>query len=138
MCLSLYDNQSKASRYRKWLINLKKRANTNPNKQYIHTHTKADTTQDKRKAICGLVHNRVSHRQLIADSCFFIQSAFLYQKIGAFSPLTFKVIIDKYELIFILNLVFQLILWFSFVPFSFFVWMISFYFMLGPSSFQFL
>ena len=41
--------------------------------------------------------------------------------IGAFSPLTLKVIIDKYVFIAILNLVFQLILCFSFVPPLFFL-----------------
>ena len=48
--------------------------------------------------------------------------------IGAFSSLTFKVVIDKYVLIAILNLIFQLILYFSFVSFYFFGWMLSFYF----------
>ena len=38
---------------------------------------------------------------------------------GALSPLPFKVIIDKYVFIAILNLVFQLILCFSFILFFF-------------------
>ena len=43
-------------------------------------------------------------------SCFFIQLAALCLLIGVFSPLTFKVIIDRYVLIAILVLVFQLCL----------------------------
>ena len=39
--------------------------------------------------------------------------------IGAFGPLTFKVVIDKYVCNAILDLVFQLILCSSFVPFLF-------------------
>ena len=39
--------------------------------------------------------------------------------IAAFSPLTFKAIIDRYVFTAILNLVFPLILCFFFVPFSF-------------------
>ena len=46
---------------------------------------------------------------------FFIQSATLSLLVGAFSTLTFKVIIDKYVFITLLNPVFQLILCFSFV-----------------------
>ena len=56
---------------------------------------------------------------------------------GAFSPLTFKVTIDKYVFNAILNLIFRLILCFFFVL-SFLGWMISFYLMLVPSSFSFL
>ena len=40
---------------------------------------------------------------------------------GAFSSLTLKVIIDRYMFIAILNLAFQLILYFFFVPFLFFL-----------------
>ena len=58
----------------------------------------------------------VSCRQHIVGSFFPLQSASLCLLIGAFSPLTFKVIIYKYIFIAILNLVFQLILCFSFVP----------------------
>ena len=36
MCLSLYDYQTKANRYRKGLTHLKNRVNTNKNKHYIH------------------------------------------------------------------------------------------------------
>ena len=61
----------------------------------------------------------VSYRQRIVGSCLFIQSATLCLLNGAFSPLTFKVIIDKYVFNAILNFVFQLILCFFFVPFSF-------------------
>ena len=53
---------------------------------------------------------QVSYRQHIVGSCFVIQSAMLCFLIGAFSPLTFKVIIDKYLYIAIVNLVFQLIM----------------------------
>ena len=45
----------------------------------------------------------------------FIQSATLSLLVGAFSTLTFKVVIDKYVFITLLNPVFQLILCFSFV-----------------------
>ena len=62
---------------------------------------------------------QVSCIQHIVGSCFFIQSATLCLLIGEFSPLTFKVIIDKYVFVAILNLVFQLILCFSFVLFFF-------------------
>ena len=41
--------------------------------------------------------------------------------IGAFSPLIFKIIIDTYVFIAILNFIFQLIICFSFVPFIFLV-----------------
>ena len=61
----------------------------------------------------------ISCRNHIGGSCFFIQSSTLCLLIKAFSPLTFKVIIDKYVIIDILNLIFQLILCFSFVPFFF-------------------
>ena len=59
----------------------------------------------------------ISYRQQIEGFCFFIQSAILCLLIGALSPLTFKVIIDRYVFIAILNLVFQLILCFSFLLF---------------------
>ena len=51
----------------------------------------------------------VSYRQQIVGFCFFIQSSTLCLLIGMFSPLTVKVIIDKYACITILNLVFQFI-----------------------------
>ena len=41
---------------------------------------------------------------------FFIHSAILCLLVGAFSPLTFKVIIDRYALIDILLLIFKLFL----------------------------
>lgn len=62
-----------------------------------------------------------SCRQHIVDSCFIIQSATVCLLIGAFNPLTFKVIIDKYIVHCHFNLVFQLILYFFFVPF-FLLW----------------
>ena len=64
-----------------------------------------------------------SCRQHIVDSCFIIQSATVCLLIGAFNPLTFKVIIDKYIVYCHFNLVFQLILYFfcSFF-FPFVVW----------------
>ena len=59
----------------------------------------------------GLVFNPISHS---------------VSMIRAFSPLTFKVIIERYVLIVILNLVLQLILWFFvhvfFFVFPFVVW----------------
>ena len=62
----------------------------------------------------------ISCRQHIVGSCFlFIQSASLCLLIGAFGPLTFKVIVDRYVFIATLNLVFQLIFYFLFVPFCF-------------------
>ena len=61
----------------------------------------------------------VSFRQQIEVFCFFIQSPTLCLLVEAFSPLTFKVIIDRYVFIAILNLVFQLILCFSFLLFFF-------------------
>ena len=64
----------------------------------------------------------LSHREQIVGFCFFIQSATLCLSIGAFSAFTFKAIIDSYVFIAILNLVFQLILCFSFVPFVFVGW----------------
>ena len=59
----------------------------------------------------------VSCRQHNVGSCLFIQSATVCLLNGTFSPLTFKVVIDKYVFTGILKLVFQLILCFSFVPF---------------------
>ena len=64
----------------------------------------------------------VSCRQQIVGFCFFIQSTTLCLLIRA---LTFKVIIYKYVFIAILNLVFQLILCFSFL--LFFFWLDSFH-----------
>ena len=75
----------------------------------------------------------VSYRQHIVGSCILIQSATLYALTGAFSPLTFKVIIDTYVFIAILNLVFQLIACLSSL-FPFVVWWFPFYFMLVSSS----
>ena len=46
----------------------------------------------------------VSCKQHMNGSCYFIQTATLYLLIGAFSPLTFKVIMDSYVLIAIFNL----------------------------------
>ena len=64
---------------------------------------------------------KVSCRQYIVWSCFSVQPATIYLLIEAFSPLAFKVIIDKYVFIAILNLVFHLTVCFPFVPFfSFF------------------
>ena len=60
----------------------------------------------------------VSHRQQIEGFCFFYP-VFHSVSFGAFSPLTFKVIIDRCLSIAILNLVFQLILCFSFLLLSF-------------------
>ena len=65
-------------------------------------------------------------RQQIVGFCFFSQSATLCLLIGAFSPLTFKVIIDRYLFIAILSLVFQLTLCFSFL--LFFFWSDGFHF----------
>ena len=65
----------------------------------------------------------VSWRQQIEGFCFFIHSATLCLLTGAFSPLTFKVIIDRYLLIGILNLVFQLILFLL----LFFFWLDGFH-----------
>ena len=63
----------------------------------------------------------VSCKQYTVSSCFIIQSGTQSLLIGEFSPLTFKIIIDMYIFIAILNLVFQLILYFFFISFSFFV-----------------
>ena len=59
----------------------------------------------------------VSCRQQIEGFCFFIQAATLCLLIGTLSPLTFQVLIDRCLFIAILNLIFQLILWFSILPF---------------------
>ena len=59
----------------------------------------------------------VSCRQYIVGSCVFLQATTLCLSTGAFSPFTYKVIIDKYVFIAILNFVFQLILCFYFIPF---------------------
>ena len=93
----------------------------------------------------------VSSRQRIVGSCFlFIQSTTLCLLIGAFSSLKFKIIIDKYAFIAILNIVFQLILfllcfflflfgWFPFVlclcPILFFLVNVMFGFDLGLPCF---
>ena len=66
---------------------------------------------------CAFLPKGIICRQHIIRSCFLIQSATLYLSIGAFSPLTFKVIIDRYVFIAFLNLVFQVIICFFFVPF---------------------
>ena len=58
-------------------------------------------------------------KQHNVGSCFHIQSASLCLLIGAFSPLTVKGIIDKSFAT--VNFVVQLILCFSFIPFTFFV-----------------
>ena len=93
---------------------------------------------------CALLPKGIICRQHIIRSCFLIQSATLYLSIGAFSPLTFKVIIDRYVFIAFLNLVFQVIICCFFVPFffnfcfSFLVWWISFVCVLMFCSFWFL
>ena len=61
-----------------------------------------------------------SWKQHICGSCFFIHSATLCLLTGAFSPFTFKVIIDRYVLTAILWLAFGLFLYFYFVLSSFF------------------
>ena len=63
----------------------------------------------------------VSRRRHSADSCFIVQSATVCLLIGAFNPLIFKVIVDKYILYCHFTLVFRLILHFFFVPF-FLLW----------------
>ena len=69
----------------------------------------------------------VSSRQHIVGSYFFfLSSLLLCLFIGAFNPFIFKIIIDRYVLTAILNLVFSLILCFSFVHFSFFSWLHNF------------
>ena len=78
----------------------------------------------------------VSCRQQIEGFFFFIQSASLCLLIRAFSPLTFKVTIDRMFIYCILNFLFQLILWFSILPFFFwldgfhlfYAWVFSFHF----------
>ena len=67
----------------------------------------------------------VSWRQQIEGFCFFIQFATLFLLIGVFNPLTFKVIIDRYVFIAILDHVFQLTLCFSFL--TFFFWLDGFH-----------
>ena len=86
----------------------------------------------------------VSCRQHIVGSFFFF-FFFLMQfdtpclLIGAFSQLTFKVLIHKYSCIPNLNLVFQLILCFAFATFFSFLWLDDFFlFMLVFSSFGYL
>ena len=64
------------------------------------------------------------HRQHIVGSCFTIQSSTLCLCVGA---LTLKIIIDGCVFIAILNIVFQQILYFFFVPFFFF-WCSLFWF----------
>ena len=60
-------------------------------------------------------------RQRILGFCFIIQSATICHLTGAFSPLTFEVIIDICLFISILNLSFQLILYFFTLLFLFFL-----------------
>ena len=86
----------------------------------------------------------VSWKQRIVGSFFFIQSVTLCLLIGAFSPLTFKTIIDRYVFITILDIVYHLafvflLLFLSFY-FHFFFWglIIFFFIMLVFSSFCFL
>ena len=64
----------------------------------------------------------VSCRQHIIGSYFTILFANLFWSDRAFGPLTFKIVIDRYVFIAILNLVFQLILCFFFVPYFFLLW----------------
>ena len=54
-------------------------------------------------------------------SFFSIQSATVFFLIGVFSLLAFKVIIDRYVFIAILNFIFPLVLYLFFVPFFFFL-----------------
>ena len=65
-------------------------------------------------------------RQHFVGFCFLIQSTTLCLLTRALSPLIFKVIIYTYAFIALLNLVFQLSLHFSFVPFCFFIWLDDF------------
>ena len=50
MCLSLYDFQAKASRYRKGLTYLKNRATTNQ-KQTLHSQKEKDTSIKEKKVL---------------------------------------------------------------------------------------
>ena len=62
----------------------------------------------------------VSFGQHIVGFClFFTGYATLCLLIGAFSPLTFKAVVNRYVFISILNFVFPFILYFFFAPFIF-------------------
>ena len=74
---------------------------------------------------------------LVFSYFFFIQSTTLYLLAASFSPLTFKVIVDKYVFIAISNFVFHLVLCFSFVPFLFLVWWFPFHLCLCSLLFSF-
>ena len=83
------------------------------------------------QCICVLCDKVSFCIQQIEGFCFFIKSSTLCLLIGAFSSLTFKVIIDRYVFIAILNLVFHFIICFSFL---FFVG--CFHFILCLSTFE--
>ena len=86
---------------------------------------------------CPLPQGECMVGSRLKDFAFLSQSATLCLLIGAFSPLTFQVIIDRYVFISILSLIFQLILCFSFLPFL--VWLGDFHlFYAWVFSFQFL
>ena len=77
---------------------------------------------------CPLPQGECMVGSRLKDFAFLSQSATLCLLIGAFSPLTFQVIIDRYVFISILSLIFQLILCFSFLLFfSFFFWLDGFH-----------
>ena len=84
------------------------------------------------KLYVSFVLKWVSHRQQIEGFWFFIQSATLSFDWGI--QKTFMVIIDGWSFIAILNLIFQVILWFSILPFSF-GWIVSICFL--PEYFSF-
>ena len=78
-------------------------------------HKQSDTTE----RLHFYFHFQVSCKEIIGGSCFFILSVILHILTDALSPLTFKVIIDRYALIAILLFVFQLFLYFLLFIFSF-------------------
>ena len=69
--------------------------------------------------MCVLCPILVLCRQHIVGSCFFNLICTLCLLIGAFNPMTFKVIVDRYVFMAILSLVFLLILCFFFIYFCF-------------------
>ena len=77
----------------------------------------------------------VSYRQQTEGFCIFIQSATLGPIKDHFIPLTFKVIIDRYLFLAILNLISQLTLHFCFLLFL--GWLVSNYFILEYYFFSF-
>ena len=86
---------------------------------YFHLHGISFSIHSLSVCVSSLL-KWVSCRQYIDGFCFCIYSSILCLLIGEFGPFTFKVIIDKYVFIAILNLVFQLILYLFFVPFFLF------------------